>query len=109
MQEVLERPVTTVAEAPVVKNKGKVKKVLVICSKGKLEDVYAALVMANGALMEGIQAKMFFTFFGLEAITKKSANSSTRDSPRVFTCARNSSATCASEISLMDICSRSMS
>lgn len=52
-----------------------VKKMLIICSKGKLEDVYAALVMANGALMEGIEAKMFFTFFGLEALTKKYADS----------------------------------
>ncbi len=57
-----------------VKEKKPVKKVLIICSKGKLEDVYAALVMANGALMEGIDAKMFFTFFGLEAITKKHAD-----------------------------------
>ena len=29
--------------------------------------MYAALVMANGAVMEGIEAKLFFTFFGLEA------------------------------------------
>ena len=54
--------------------KQKVKKMLIICSKGKLEDVYAALILANGALMEGIKAKMFFTFFGLEAITKKNAD-----------------------------------
>ncbi|MDZ4699196.1 MAG: DsrE/DsrF/DrsH-like family protein [Rhodothermales bacterium] len=47
-----------------------VKKVLVIVSKGTLEDVYAGLIMANGALMEGIQAELFFTFFGLEAIKK---------------------------------------
>lgn len=50
--------------------KNPVKKVLVICSKGNLEDVYAALVLANGALMEGIEAKMFFTFFGLDAVRK---------------------------------------
>lgn len=47
------------------------KKVLVICAKGSIEDVYASLVMANGAVMEGIEAKLFFTFFGLDAITKK--------------------------------------
>ncbi|MEY4930388.1 MAG: hypothetical protein RI909_1112 [Bacteroidota bacterium] len=74
MQDVLERPVTQVTEVPVNRDKGKLKKVLIICSKGKLEDVYAALVMANGALMEGLEAKMFFTFFGLEAITKKNAD-----------------------------------
>ncbi|MDA3911594.1 MAG: DsrE/DsrF/DrsH-like family protein [Bacteroidales bacterium] len=49
----------------------KLKKVSIICSKGNLEDVYAALVMANGAVMEGMEAKLFFTFFGLDAITKK--------------------------------------
>lgn len=47
------------------------KKVCIICAKGSIEDVYAALIMANGAVMEGIEAKMFFTFFGLDAITKK--------------------------------------
>ncbi|MBL6963095.1 MAG: DsrE/DsrF/DrsH-like family protein [Bacteroidetes bacterium] len=47
------------------------KKVFIICSKGTIEDVYAALVMTNGAVMEGIEAKIFFTFFGLDAITKK--------------------------------------
>jgi Uncharacterized conserved protein len=50
------------------------KKVLIICSKGNIEDVYAALIMANGAVMEGIEAKLFFTFFGLDAITKKQMN-----------------------------------
>ena len=47
------------------------KKVLIICSKGSLVDVYPALVLANGALMEGIEAELFFTFFGLDVIRKK--------------------------------------
>ena len=50
------------------------KKVCIICAKGTIEDVYASLVLANGAVMEGIEAKMFFTFFGLDAITKKQMN-----------------------------------
>lgn len=50
--------------------KEKIKKVSVICAKGALEDVYAALVLTNGALMEGIEANVFFTFFGLNAIRK---------------------------------------
>ncbi len=50
------------------------KKVCLICAKGTIEDVYAALVMANGAVMEGIETKVFFTFFGLDAITKKQMN-----------------------------------
>jgi len=56
--------------APAAAEKHPVKKVLVIVSKGTLEDVYAGLIMANGALMEGLEARMFFTFFGLEAIRK---------------------------------------
>ncbi len=55
-------------------NSHTLKKVCIICSKGTIEDVYAALVMANGAVMEGIEAKLFFTFFGLDAITKKQMN-----------------------------------
>lgn len=51
-----------------------VKKVALICAKANLEDVYAALVMANGAVMEGMECKVFFTFFGLDAITKKYMN-----------------------------------
>ena len=46
------------------------KKVCIICAKGTIEDVYATLVMSNGAVMEGMEAKVFFTFFGLDAITK---------------------------------------
>ena len=44
---------------------------MIILSKATLENVYAAFVLANGARMEGIQAEMFFTFFGLEAINNK--------------------------------------
>ena len=55
-------------------NKYKLKKVLLICSKGTIEDVYAALVMGNGAVMEGIECKLFFTFFGMDAIKKDTMN-----------------------------------
>ena len=56
------------------KEENPLKKVCIICAKGSIEDVYATLVMANGAVMEGIEAKVFFTFFGLDAITKKQMN-----------------------------------
>ena len=52
-------------------NNGAIKKVSIVCSKGSLEGVYPALIMANGARMEGIEASLFFTFFGLDAVTKK--------------------------------------
>ncbi len=48
-----------------------VRKMLFILSKATIENVYAAFIMANGARMEGIEAEIFFTFFGLEAIQKK--------------------------------------
>jgi peroxiredoxin family protein len=48
-----------------------IEKVSIIVSKGSLEDIYPALIMANGARAEGIEANLFFTFFGLDAITKK--------------------------------------
>lgn len=50
---------------------GDIKKMMIILSKATLENVYAAFVLANGARMEGIEAEMFFTFFGLEAIHKE--------------------------------------
>jgi len=49
----------------------KIKKVSIIISKGCLDGVYPGLIMANGARMEGIEANLFFTFFGMDAITKK--------------------------------------
>jgi peroxiredoxin family protein len=48
----------------------RIKKVNIICAKGAIEDVYATLVMGNGAVMEGIETNIFFTFFGLDAIVK---------------------------------------
>jgi peroxiredoxin family protein len=48
-----------------------IEKVSIVISKGSLEGVYPGLIMANGARMEGIEANVFFTFFGLDAITKK--------------------------------------
>ncbi len=49
-----------------------VKKMLLILSKATLDNVYACFILANGARMEGIEAEIFFTFFGLEAIKKSS-------------------------------------
>ncbi len=48
-----------------------IDKVSIVVSKGSLEGVYPALIMANGARAEGIEASLFFTFFGLDAIHKK--------------------------------------
>jgi peroxiredoxin family protein len=64
MTELLEQPQTMAAEPQTI------EKVSIVVSKGSLEGVYPALIMANGARMEGIEADLFFTFFGLDAIRK---------------------------------------
>ena len=51
-------------------NQKEIEKVSIIVSKGSLEGVYPGLIMANGARMEGIEATLFFTFFGLDAVIK---------------------------------------
>lgn len=46
-------------------------KVSIVISKGSLEGVYPGLIMANGARAEGMAVNLFFTFFGLDAVVKK--------------------------------------
>lgn len=48
-----------------------IKKVSIIVSRGSLDGVYPGLIMANGAMMEGIEVTLFFTFFNLDAIINK--------------------------------------
>ena len=48
-----------------------ISKVSIIISKGSLEGIYPGLIMANGARAEGIDANLFFTFFGLDAIHRE--------------------------------------
>jgi peroxiredoxin family protein len=64
MTELLERPQFTLPPLTTI------EKVSIVVSKGSLEGIYPGLIMANGARMEGIEADLFFTFFGLDAIRK---------------------------------------
>jgi peroxiredoxin family protein len=64
MTELLEQPQTTPAQPATI------EKVAIVVSKGSLEGIYPGLIMANGARMDGIEADLFFTFFGLDAIRK---------------------------------------
>lgn len=61
---------TELLEAPVAAEPKTIEKVSIVISKGSLEGIYPGLIMANGARMEGIEANIFFTFFGLDAIRK---------------------------------------
>ena len=51
-----------------------IKKVSIIVSRGSLDGIYPGLIMANGARMEGIEATLFFTFFGMHAVIDKKMN-----------------------------------
>jgi peroxiredoxin family protein len=42
----------------------------IICSKGQLDMAYPGLILANAALGEGVQTHLFFTFWGMDMITK---------------------------------------
>ena len=64
MTELLEQP------RPRRPSRKTIEKVSIVISKGSLEGIYPGLIMANGARMEGIEANLFFTFFGLDAIRK---------------------------------------
>jgi peroxiredoxin family protein len=50
------------------------RKLSIICSKGTLDMAYPGLVLANAALMEGIDVNIFFTFWGLDIVNKKTMN-----------------------------------
>ncbi len=43
----------------------------IICSKGSLDMAYPGLILANAARMSGIEASLFFTFWGLDIVTEK--------------------------------------
>ena len=60
---------TTTPIKPAI-TKPAITKVSIIISRGSLDGIYPGLIMANGARAEGIEANLFFTFFGLDAIHK---------------------------------------
>jgi peroxiredoxin family protein len=50
------------------------RKLAIICSKGSLDMAYPGLVLANAARMMGIEASIFFTFWGMDIIAKKTVD-----------------------------------
>ena len=46
------------------------RKVAIICSKAGLDEAYPALILANAARQSGIDAFIFFTFWGLDVVTE---------------------------------------
>lgn len=46
------------------------RRVALICSHGGLDEAYPSLILANAARQSGIDAFVFFTFWGLDVITE---------------------------------------
>jgi len=51
-------------------NGSEARKIAFICSKGDLDMAYPALIMGWAALGNGVDVTLFFTFWGLDMITK---------------------------------------
>jgi peroxiredoxin family protein len=47
-----------------------IEHIAIICSKGTLDMAYPGLILANAARMSGIEATLFFTFWGLDIVTE---------------------------------------
>ncbi len=48
----------------------KPRRLCIICSKGSLDMAYPPLILANAARMSGIEVDLFFTFWGMDVVTK---------------------------------------
>lgn len=68
LAEALEQAGTAVAEE---EERRPIQRISVICSKGSLDMAYPGLILANAARMSGIDATLFFTFWGLDIVTEK--------------------------------------
>ncbi len=69
---------TITAPAPVklpeVVERKPIEHISIICSKGTLDMAYPGLILANAARMSGIDATLFFTFWGLDIISEKTVD-----------------------------------
>jgi len=72
MTTVLENAPMGAAQATAKKETA--RKIAIICSKGSLDMAYPGLILANAARMMGIDAVLFFTFWGMDIINKKKAD-----------------------------------
>ncbi len=45
-------------------------KLALVCAKSGLDECYPVLIMANAARMTGMEVSVFFTFYGLDVVTK---------------------------------------
>jgi peroxiredoxin family protein len=65
MQTVMEKP----------KEQQKRNRLVIVCSKGSLDMAYPPLFLANTAAAMGMQVDLYFTFWGMYMISKKTIDS----------------------------------
>lgn len=58
-----------------VAEEAQARKVAIICSKGSLDMAYPGLILANAARMMGLDAVIFFTFWGLDVVRERTVDS----------------------------------
>ncbi len=46
------------------------EKTTIIVHSGDMDKIYSALIIGNGALSMGMEASLYFTFWGLERLKK---------------------------------------
>jgi len=51
-------------------NKATTERVTIILHSGDMDKVYSALIIGNGALSMGMEVSIYFTFWGLQRLTK---------------------------------------
>jgi peroxiredoxin family protein len=61
----------TLEETKTKPQRAPIERVSIICSKGSLDMAYPGLILANAARQSGIDAMLFFTFWGLDIVNKK--------------------------------------
>lgn len=62
---------TLTATMPATVINKETRKLAIVASKGSLDMAYPPLILANAARMSGVDVELFFTFWGLDIITKK--------------------------------------
>jgi len=46
----------------------------IVVQSGDMDKLYSALIIANGSLAMGLEVSLYFTFWGLQRLTKKGLN-----------------------------------
>ena len=66
----MSEPIVPSFDDPITSSGTGGRKLAIICSKGNLDMAYPGLILGNAALGEGIETHLFFTFWGLDMVTK---------------------------------------